>query len=142
MRKPLTALAGDRRGTAAVEFAILVPVLLLLLTGMIAYSLYFGAFHALQQLAADAARTAIAGLSEAERIRMVTNYIQKNGGDYMLVEAEHLRFEVSDKPSDLSEYQVRLIYNADTLPIWNLYPPLPLPSKELVVVSTIRKGGI
>ena len=142
MRSALAALRDDHKGTAAVEFAILVPVFLLLVTGMIAYSLYFGAFHSLQQLAADAARTAIAGLSEAERIRMVTRYIQNNGGDYLLVEADHLRFEVADKSSDTSEYQVRLTYDASTLPIWNLYPPLPLPSQQIVVISTIRKGGM
>ena len=136
------AMSGDRRGTAAVEFAILTPVFLLLMTGMLAYGFYFGAFHSLQQLAADAARTAIAGLSEAERIRLVTAFITANGGDYLLIDGDNLRFTIVDKPEDPNEYRVTLSYDATRLPIWDLYPPLPLPSQTIVVGSTIRKGGL
>lgn len=62
MRRLCRKLFRHQHGTAVIEFAILTPVYLLLLTGMLAYGIYFGAAHALQQLAADAARTAIAGL--------------------------------------------------------------------------------
>ncbi|GLS32839.1 TadE-like protein [Mesorhizobium albiziae] len=53
--------------TAAIEFALLFPIFILLFLGMIAYGIYFGASHSVQQIAADAARVAIAGLDETER---------------------------------------------------------------------------
>lgn len=141
----MRALAGwlrDTRGTSAVEFAILTPIFLLLLTGMLAYGIYFGAAHSIQQLAADAARTSIAGLNANERDRLVADFINTNAGDYMLIERRRLTFTIGDKPNDASQYRVTLVYDASDLPIWNLYPPLPLPSSSIAYSSTIRKGGL
>ena len=59
---------SHERGASAVEFAIVGPVFVLLMMGMIAYGIYFGAVHSVQQLAADAARASVAGLDESERI--------------------------------------------------------------------------
>lgn len=132
----------DNRGTSAVEFAILTPVFLLLITGMLAYGIYFGAAHSLQQLAADAARTSIAGLNQAERNTLVRAFLDANAGDYMLIERNRLTFAIGDKPGDPNQYRVTLSYDASQLPIWNLYPPLPLPSPQIAYSSTIRRGGL
>jgi Flp pilus assembly protein TadG len=132
----------DTRGSSAVEFALLTPVFLLMLTGMLAYGIYFGAAHSLQQLAADAARTAIAGLNQTERDLFVQRFLDTNAGDYMLIDRDRLSFSIGDKPDDPNQYHVTLSYDATQLPIWNLYPPLPLPSDQIAVSSTIRRGGI
>jgi len=132
----------DTRGTSAVEFAILTPVFLLLLTGMLAYGIYFGAAHALQQLAADAARTAIAGLDEAERDRLVVAFLDANADVYGLIDRDRLSVTIGDKPDDPDHYRVTLTYDASELPIWNLYLPLPLPSQQIAYSSVIRRGGI
>lgn len=132
----------DDRGTSAVEFAILTPVFLLLLTGMLAYGIYFGAAHSLQQLAADAARTAIAGLDETERDALVTRFLDANAEVYDLIERDRLTVTIGDKPDDPDQYRVTLVYDASELPIWNLYLPLPLPSQQIAYSSTIRRGGI
>jgi Flp pilus assembly protein TadG len=138
----LTGWAGDSDGTAAIEFAILTPVFLLMLTGMLAYGMYFGAAHSLQQLAADAARTAIAGLTQSERDQLVRAYLDRNASAYLLLDARQLNYEVGQSPTDPNQYSVRLTYDASELPIWDLYPPLPLPSKTLFTAATIRRGGI
>lgn len=135
-------LLGDTGGTAVIEFAILTPVYLLLLTGMLAYGIYFGAAHSLQQLAADAARTAISGLDEAERNLLVEGFIRRNAGQYMLIDSTRLAWVIGDSPHDANQYRVELRYDASDLPIWNLYPPLPLPGQEIVYGATIRQGGI
>ena len=135
-------LAKDRSGAAAIEFAILTPIYLLLMTGMLAYGIYFGAAHSVQQLAADAARTAIAGLHASERNALVKNYLDKNASAYMLIQPSLLTFSIGDSPSDPNQYRVELTYDASHLPIWNLYPPLPLPSKQITYGATIRRGGI
>lgn len=132
----------DERGAAVLEFAILTPVFLLMLTGMMAYGIYFGAAHALQQLAADAARTAIAGQNQSERDGLVAAFIENNAAAYMLINPERLDYDIGDNVDDPNQYVVRLSYDATDLPIWNLYPPLPLPSPEIVYGATIRRGGI
>lgn len=140
--RTLAEWGRDSSGTSAVEFAILMPVFLLLLTGMLAYGIYFSAAHSLQQLAADAARTAIAGLDEAERNELVGDFLAANADSYALIDPARLTATIGDKPGDPEHYRVVLTYDASDLPIWNLYPPLPLPSQQIAFSSTIRRGGI
>ena len=140
--RTLAQWGRDDSGTSAVEFAILMPVFLLLLTGMLAYGIYFSAAHSLQQLAADAARTAIAGLDEAERNELVGDFLAANADSYALIDPARLTAAIGDKPGDPDHYRVVLTYDASDLPIWNLYPPLPLPSQQIAYSSTIRRGGI
>ena len=132
----------DNNGAAAIEFAILTPVYLLLMTGMLAYGIYFGAAHAVQQLAADAARTAIAGVNTSERNSLVKTYLDNNASAYMLIDPDLLTYTIGDSPMDPNQYRVQLTYDASQLPIWNLYPPLPLPSKQISYGATIRQGGL
>ncbi|MVT00859.1 TadE/TadG family type IV pilus assembly protein [Devosia marina] len=142
MRRPGACFLTDRSGAAAIEFAILTPVFLLMLTGMLAYGIYFGAAHSVQQLAADAARTAIAGLNQAERNSLVAAYLARNAGDYPLLNPARLTHTIGDSHADPTQYVVRLSYDATDLPIWNLYPPLPLPAKTIAHGATIRRGGL
>jgi Flp pilus assembly protein TadG len=142
MMRRARALGGDVRGTAVIEFAILTPVLLLMLTGMLAYGIYFGATHALQQLAADAARVAVSGLNEDERNHLVETYLAQHAGDYLLIDSARLTHRIGDHPTNPSQYRVSLIYDASDLPIWNLYPPLPLPAPQISLAATIRRGGL
>lgn len=133
---------GDRRGSSAVEFAILAPVYLLMLAGMLAYGLYFGAANSMQQLAADAARVSIAGLHMAERDTLVRAYLDLHADQYMLIRREFLTHTIGDDPEDPTQYRVELRYDAIELPIWNLYTPLPLPSRFMIYGATIRQGGL
>lgn len=142
MRRQAKQLVTQQCGTAVIEFAILTPVYLLMLTGMLAYGIYFGAAHALQQLAADAARTAIAGLDETERNLLVGEFLSRNAAAYMLLDPTRLTYTIGDSVSDPNQYEVRVSYDASLLPIWNLYPPLPLPGQTIVYGATIRRGGI
>lgn len=138
----LRAGLRDTRASSAIEFAILAPVFLLMLTGMMAYAIYFGAANSIQQLTADAARTAIAGLNAGERGVMVDAFINKNAGDYLLIDRALVTWDVSDKLNDPNQYLVTVRYDASELPIWNLYLPLPLPSALITYTSVIRRGGL
>ena len=132
----------DRSATAAVEFAILSPILILVLLGMVAYGIYFGASHSIQQLAADAARTALAGLSESEREALVTEYIDRNAGKYPFVDPHKLVVEANDSTNDGSQFVVSLSYDASSLPIWGLFNGLVMPDTTIERASTIRIGGL
>jgi Flp pilus assembly protein TadG len=140
-RASCRSLKRCEEGSSAVEFAILAPVFLLMLFGFVAYAIYFSAAHSIQQLAADAARISIAGLDEPERDALVHDFIERNAGDYIMVDPAMLEFETGDKDNDPDQYEVTLRYDAGGLPIWNLYVPLPLPSRTIEFASTIRKGG-
>ena len=116
----------DRRGTAIIEFAILLPVLIALLMGMLCYGLYFGAAHSVQQLAADAARHSIAGETLAERQAMVTGFVVTHGPAYFLVRPERLS-EISATQQAGGQLRVRISYDATWLPIYGFARLVPLP---------------
>lgn len=132
----------DRRGVAAIEFAMLAPVFLLILFGMTAYGVYFGASHSVQQIAADAARTAVAGLSQAERQAMVASFVNRNAGTYPFIEAGKVSVETRHSAADGSRFTVQVSYDAASLPVWSLFPGLSLPGQTISRTSTVRIGGL
>jgi Flp pilus assembly protein TadG len=138
-----TSLLGrDEAGTSAVEFALLSPLYLLLMMGMAAYGIYFGCSHSLQQIAADAARVAIAGLSSEERRKLAEDYVGTHAEGYAFVDPSKLEISVGDNPLDPTQFVIALDYDARSLPIWNLFDRLPLPGTQIVKRAVIRIGGI
>lgn len=133
---------GQEAGSSAVEFALIAPVFLLLVFGAIGYGIYFGAAHSIQQLAADAARAAVAGLSGSERVALANAFLANNGGAYILIDPDLLAIEAAPSPTDPDQFLVKISYDASALPIWNLHPPLPLPGQTISFSSTIRNGGV
>ncbi len=138
----MTARWTCKKGSAAVEFAILSPIYLMFLFGIIAYGIYLGAAHSVQQLASEAARLSVAGLHETERRDMALSFIASHSQGYGLVDPEKLQITVVDSPSDNSRFVVDLRYDARHLPIWNLFDGVVLPSTTIARRSTVRIGGV
>lgn len=132
----------DAKGTSAVEFAMLAPIFIVFLLGIVAYGIYFGASHSVQQIAADAARTAIAGLNQTERQALVSDFIAHDVAGYPFVDPNKLTVNAQDSAADGSQFIVSVSYDAHNLPIWSLFPKLPLPGTTILRQSTIRVGGI
>ena len=132
----------DSDGTAAIEFAIVAPVFLFLLFAFVAYGIYFGAAHSVQQLAADAARASVAGLDLAERRELVNSYVATNASGYPLLAANEIEITIEENADDNNQLNVSVKYNAESLPIWNLFKTIPLPGKTIYRTSTIRTGKV
>ena len=132
----------NRQGASAIEFAIVGPLFLLIIFGMIAYGIYLGAAINVEQLAADAARASLAGLDEEERQELASEFIEVNSAEYMLIDPEYISVSVAGSAIDPNQFKVAVRYDATKLPIWNLYLPLPLPGKVIERSSVIRIGGI
>lgn len=132
---------NDQSGTAAVEFAAVLPAYLVVCLGILAYGIYFGACHSVQQLAADAARYSIAGLNNQERVALSTAYVRTNASSYPLLDPT--KISVSSQPSeqDDSNLTVRVTYDAKDLPIWRLVKFVTLPTPLIARVAVIHRGG-
>jgi len=139
---PVKRLASDRTAVAAIEFAILAPLYLLMLMGMVAYGIYFGASHSVQQLSADAARASIAGLTSTERRAIASSFIASNAAGYPFIDPSKLVVEIGDSPTDSSQFDVIVRYDAAHLPIWNLFRGLNMPDQTISRRATIRMGGL
>ena len=128
-------------GSTAVEFALLAPLYLLLIMGMTAYGIYFGAAHSVQQISADAARAAVAGGSPAERRDLATTFVNRNAAGYLFIDVDNLSVSLDTQPEE-TQFQVVVSYDASKLPIWGLFEGLSMPNQTIQRRSTIRVGGI
>ncbi|MBM3094580.1 pilus assembly protein [Ensifer sp. T173] len=137
----ITRLFGSRDGAAAIEFAIIAPLFFLCVLTLIAYGIYLSAAHSIQQIAADAARTAIAGLSEGERELLATDYIQRTTMDQAFIKPSRMTVTVKDDAGNANQFTVRIKYDAGDLPIFNMFT-FAMPSENIERFATIRLGGI
>lgn len=131
-------LGPDRRGVAAVEFALIAPPLIMLVFGAIQYGVYLGVAHSVQQLVNDAARVAIAGLDIRERKDLVDAHVKNRGDDYSFLVRGRIRANVTEESDAIV---VRADYDASNLPIFALKGLLPLPSSTITQQSVVMLGG-
>jgi len=134
-------MRGDTKGAAALEFALVAPLFFLTIFSMIGYGIYLSAAHAVQQIAADAARTAVAGLSLTERKSLAQSFIQSSTLKYPFITQAKLKVDVADDVKNLNQFTVTIIYDASDLPIWKLFS-FALPDEKIRRYATVRLGGI
>jgi Flp pilus assembly protein TadG len=128
-------------GSAAVEFALIFPVALVFFCGALAYGVYFGAAHSVQQLAADAARASVAGLDDAERGEIVATHVASSGDGYPLLKSDRISVTARPLAADTSQFEVRVVFNSEDLPIWAFSGLLPLPPRLIERAAVIKRGG-
>ena len=131
-------IARDQTGASAIEFAICAPLFFCLLVGILSYGVYFGAVHSVSQLAADAARASISGLTDEERQVIALNHIKKNAESYPLVSPGKLIVTTGAVISPAAGYRVSVAYDASGLPMWFAFIPSPDPNIVRAAVITNR----
>lgn len=72
------AMARNERAAAIVEMALVLPLFLALLMGILVYGHYFMLAHSVQQAANDGARAAITGLDAADRRAVATRAVDRS----------------------------------------------------------------
>ena len=135
-------MLADEQGVAAIEFAMTAPVFIMLVFGMITYAVFFGTVHSVQELAADAARVAVAGISDAERQQLVGDYLKKNAGGYLFIDSSKVTYFAGTSPSDANQLAVSVTYDSTRFPLWALLPANLLPDPKITRSVSIRVGGI
>ena len=129
-----------RRGAAAVEFAMLLPLFLTLVFGIVVFGSYLAVVHGVQQLAAEAARSSVAGLSDSERSSIASNYVSANVGTYPLITPSKISVNAATSGSDPNVFVVTVSYNAAGMFIYSL-PFVPSPPTSIVRSASIPYGG-
>lgn len=128
-------------GTAAVEFALVCPILMVLLFGIIVMGAFAATINGLEQLAAGAARTTVAGLTDAERARLASQYVGASLASYPFLSRSALSATVSSDAA-ASTCTVSLAYHTSAVPILqvarSLVPALPA---TVVRTAIVPQGG-
>lgn len=134
----LPRFARCARAASAVEFAMLLPLFLVLVAGIVVFGAYLTMVHGVQQLAAEAARSSVAGLSEIERASLAENYVTTNAGSYPLLQPGHLTMSAATSGSGV--FVVTVNYDASDSIIFTL-PFVPAPPSVIVRSAAIPFGG-
>lgn len=137
----LSRLSKDRAGTSALEFAIIAPLFFLVLFTLIAYGIYLSVTHSVQQIAADAARTAVAGLNADERVTLVNHYLDASRFNYSFLNRQKMNVQVADDPGNPDQFTVTISYDSSDLPIWKMFT-FALPQEKIERYATVRVGGM
>ncbi|MGE0045224.1 MAG: TadE/TadG family type IV pilus assembly protein [Hyphomonadaceae bacterium] len=128
-----------RSGAAAVEFAIIGPLLVLLIVGIMSYGGYFWIAHSVQQAANDAARAAIGGLSDIERRTLAQAMVDQQIAATPAMERTRARMNFTRNAQVMT---VRVRYDASQSVFWVFDALVPMPSDQVERSATIRLGGL
>jgi len=132
----------DRRGIAAVEFAFVAPLFLLLVFGIIIYGFYFATYIAVAHAAAEGARASVAGLTEAERRLFAVNQVDAVFARYApLLSSDDAHLAVDASQLDARNFKVTVSYDLADRHFSLFAPLLPLPSEKPAVSVVIADGG-
>ncbi len=129
-----------RRGTSAVEFALMLPIFLTIVFGIVVFGSYLAMVHGVQQLAAEAARSSIAGMTDAERNTLATNYVSANAATYPLLTNGSISVNAAPSPANANVYVVTVNYDSSRSFIYAL-PFVPAPPTPIVRSAAIAYGG-
>ena len=133
-------LLRSETGTSAVEFALVAPLFLAMVFGILVFGSHLAVIHGVQQLAAEAARTSVAGLSDSERQNLANQYIMANVASYPLLNAEKLTVSAAASAADANVFIVTVNYDASQMPFYSL-PFVPPLSPLIARSAAIPRGG-
>ena len=147
-RSPLahnaSATGGSRReaGTAAIEFALVAPLLLFLVLGIIVYGIYFFTWIAVTHAASEGARASVAGMSTAERVQLATAQVDTLFASYApVINIQNATIVAEQDPGNPGLFQVSITYDFSQFAFGVLGGLLPVPNQAPTVTITVSNGG-
>lgn len=131
-------LRRRRQGSAAVEFALVGPLMILMLVGMVVYGGWMWLAQSVQTLATESARAAIGGLDEAERISLANAFIDAEAQGGAGLTRDRLTVEVE---SDAQAIRVYVTFDAHDHPMMMMAGLVPAPPSVIRRTAVVRTGG-
>lgn len=119
---------------------MVLPIFLTVVFGIVVFGSYLAVVHGVQQLAAEAARASIAGMTETERSSLAANYVTANAATYPLINGTKLAVAAATSPSNANVFIVTVNYDASGMFIYAL-PFVPMPPSRIVRSAAIPYGG-
>jgi Flp pilus assembly protein TadG len=133
----------DEHGVAAIEFALVAPLLVVLVIGMMIYSIYFTTWIAVTEAASEGARASVAGTSAAERASLATAQLQTVIDAYapLLSWSKVGALSAAPVASNPQLFQVSFTYDFSGFGFNTLSALLPIPSSNPKISVIVSNGG-
>jgi Flp pilus assembly protein TadG len=140
-RGGMGSLHNARSGVAALEFALVTPILLLMIFAMLAMGIYLMFVHEVQELASSTARSSVAGLNEAERNSLAQQFVANAVANSALLNAADVSLQTTTSGTPATNYAVTISYTLKDTPIPMLASLIAVPLNNISRTSTIEFGG-
>lgn len=127
-----------RGGSAAIEFALVGPLMVVMLAGMVTYGGWLWVAQSVQTLATESARAAVGGLDAAERIRLAQSFVDAEAEDGAGLARNRLTVAVD---SDEQAIRVQLAFDARDHWMMTMAGLLPAPPAMIRRTAVVRTGG-
>lgn len=127
-----------RRGVAAVELALVMPIFLLMVAGMIVWGGWLWIAHGVQSLAAEGARAALAGLDPDERTALARAYVDAEAQALVGLPPDRAVVRVD---TDATAIRVSVRYDVSGHPVLLLARLVPAPPSLIERSAAVRTGG-
>lgn len=137
----LFRFARRAEGGVAVEFALVLPLLLPILFGILAYGYWLTVDHGLQQLAGEAARASLAGVTDQERETIARDFVTANVASYAVIDRARLQVEAGGSTVPANTFRVAVSYDMAGLFPSGLASFVPIPASAIRRSAVIQRGG-
>ena len=127
-----------RPGSAAIEFALLGPLLIVMLMSMVVYGGWMWLAQGVQTLATESARAAVGGLDAAERIRLAKAFVDAEAEGGSGLTRDHMTVSVE---SDAEVIRVHIAFDASDHPLMMMAVLMPPPPATIRRTAVVRTGG-
>ena len=126
------------RGSAAVEFALVGPLFILLLLGAVVYGGWLWMAQGVQHLAAEGARAAVAGIDVTERSALARSAVSDSIASTTILDPDAVQVAVA---SDIGSIRVTITYDTSEHPLMAFSRLVPSPPHSIRREAVIRTGG-
>ena len=132
----LASLRRDRRGSVAIEFAIVMTLLLSVLFGIMAFGFQFATRIALSYAVAEGGRSAVAGLTSTERQQLAEDAVDRVLTSFSpLIDPTKASINVTSE-GETADGEVILVSITYTDSRFNIFPFLPSMNTSSAVQTT------
>lgn len=138
MRARLKEQEWSEDGSAAVEFALIGPLFILLLIGAVVYGGWLWMAQGVQHLAAEGARAAIAGITADERTALARSAVSGSIDGTTILDPQAVAVSVTTDPGSI---RVIVTYDASGHPFMALAKLVPSPPRSIRREAVVRTGG-
>ena len=129
-----------RGGASAIEFAMVIPIFLSLVFGIVVYGSYFASLGIINQIAAEAARATVTGLTDAERTSLATSRATQMIADYGAM-LNTSTVGVDAVSTGAGSFKVTVHQQFDALGLGNISAILPMPPTLQTATVEVARGG-
>jgi Flp pilus assembly protein TadG len=140
MRKNFGAFFSNADGASAIEFALVVPIFLTLVFGIVVYGFYFATLNAVNHIAYEAARASVTGLTDAERTSLATARATALMGTYGAL-LDPAAMTIQAAPDGTGVFAVTVTNQFTALGLGTISAFLPMPPSTQTATVQMSRGG-